>query len=479
MTDIIRLSMALIPLLILPLITGLTLPWKANLQWSSRWWFGMILTGVLLMVLHALRVPAVAAMITILLLTGFYFYRTFRYLCWRKSHPASSFHDHCFQNWGLFSLTLLFLLATGYIHILSYPVAPADWDAISLWYKKTKLLYAWIPMGNTPAVDWCGNYMNYPHLGPVLEALVIRFTGALTENFGRLLMPTFYCAAVLALNYFRPARQRRLYALLLVVIAFLFFDLKSFTSGYQEGFLATLAGMSLIHFSRTFIKNNALSGAEASEGFGVDYFLAFFFAGSLCFVKSEGTLLALIICTSALLSYALTHSPKKWLGQIRSLRPYLILFAVLVVLWPLLLLLNHGNLTRLQDNYFTASTVSKWSENLNRWALIWPHYAQYLQARALVLIISASLSVPGLIWIPKSRPCLVFLWLTLGMHSAFVALPYFATGANPVWHLQTSFDRLMFQHFFLYPILLCVGTSFIADKIDWHLPSFKKWIEEL
>jgi hypothetical protein len=457
------LGISVAAIFVLPIMVGMILPDSKDIRPASRWWFGLVSFGILLIVLHGLRTPKTPVKIFL----GFFLLSclvisAFRVVGALRSGRIPALISFLKQNAWVLSCFLLLLIA-GYAHVLSYPVSPAQWDAIATWFRKAKLLYHWVPLGNTPEVYW--SYVTYPHLGSILEAMIMRLAGSLTENYGRLLMPAVYFFWMLAILSLRPAAKTWIFRLTAVAAAWIFFDLTAFTNGYQEGFLAAMAGMAAVHFTRIAVKISDPSCGVKAWPPDADLGMAFFFAGSLGFVKTEGGILSIILVGAFLLVFLGAYPLKESLRRLYALAPYLLLWIALLALWPLILYLNHADAGQIQGEHFTAASMSGFFKNLSRWAMISPFYWKYLQGKLVVLGVSAFLSAEAAVFIPRARRALCFLWLTLIAHLIFVPLPYFATAANPVWHLQTSFERLMFQHFFVYPILLCAAVSFLADKI--------------
>jgi len=442
--------LCLVPIFVLPWIVGLVLKHR-HVHWASRWYFGLLSIGILLMLCHALGLPLlVTYLFVLLLLIGCAF-------LYAQNKQASAITEVRAFEFSFPVLALLPLLVTSYIHILSHPVAPADWDAISTWFFRVKLLYIWAPLKNAGWIDW-GSYINYPHLGPMLETWVIHFTGQLLETHGRLVIPTLYF--FWALNHLSLAPQvfRRVYFLFIAFLGYVFFEMHPFVNGYQDGMVAILAGMSLIHFARFFMREDEL------KGFHPDVFLGFFYAGALALVKSEGVFLGLIISLSASLSYFL-KKPGCPLKFALRIGPYLLMQFLFILAWPLLIQMSGHDASQLQNKAFTLSTVIHWYQNLERWEVIGPYFGNYFLQKLPILLACLLVSIGSFILQARSRCVLGFLWSVWVLHLIFVALPYFATLSNLHWHLANSFDRLIFQHFAFYAVILAVGVSFLADKL--------------
>ena len=450
-----------------PLLAALPLR-KTELPRPSRWYFGAVSTGIYFIAGHSLRVPQGIMMAVYLLALTAFAVRAFSL----KEFPLTklSWHTPDRKTSALLAVLML-LLCAAHVHILSHPVSPENWDALAIWYRKTKLLYYWSPLQNTPEANW-GQNLNYPHLGPMLQMLVLKWTGAFQEEFGRLLIPILYIIWIIALwslfplkGHARGSASHAAYALWLAVVAVAFFDLRPLTSGYQETVLVCLGGMSAFHFCRIFLNREAPWFADRTF-FETDHFLAFLFAGSLCLVKSEGGILGAILAASAAAVYVFSYRQIPLGRKITFLAPYLALFSILFILWPSLLLINGNDIREFQGGAFSLSRLSGLFSNFDRWPVIAPYFFEYFRHHWDFIAASLILASGAAAYVPQSRRPLLFLGLAYAGHLAFMPLPYLATADNLHWHLKESFGRLMFQHRFLYVTILCVAAVFLADKLQ-------------
>jgi len=426
----------------------------ASVPLVSRWWFGLILTGVLLVAFHGFRLPFSLALAAILVLYLAGSYETFK--C-RRSLIASWAQSLKAPSFRLFPAVLLLITAAAMLNVFANPVTPSNWDAIGIWYKRIKLLYAWTPLANTVDISW-GSYINYPHLAAMLEAVIMRVSGGMIEEHGRLLMPALYFFWLSGLSALAPRKGRVLFDLFLAYAALLFYDKWTFTSGYQEGMIVALGGMAALHFCRLLM---ALDATTPGLSVRVESFLAFFFAGSLCLVKNEAAILAAILAFSA--AAAAMTFPER-LKTLKMIGPGFAVFLTLAFLWPAIMFANDIDMTRLQNKAFTRESVMTLHHNLSRWSVIEPYFKDYFSAKPWLILSCASFSLLAASFRPARRP-LFFLWIVYTAHLVFMPLPYLATHAGLGWHLKNSFERLILQHGFLYPLMLSIAISAAADKL--------------
>ncbi len=456
MSELREFVFSMFPLFLIPLSLGRAVLGSAAPH-SSRWWFALILTGLYFLIAHGIHLPGVAAFGGFWGLLAFACIRAFNSRKdWKKEFPG----EISFWEAVPYALLAALILAPGYANTLAHPVSLANWDAVAIWHYKVKGLLEWTSFVNTPVPGW--PYVNYPHLGPVLEMWVIKLAGTNAENYGRLLLPTcyfFWAAALVGL--IKTEVKNGLAALVAVPVGALFFDLRSFISGYQDGFLAVCAGMAAVHFCR-FLRRDLLGKAKFPAQLDWDLLLGFFFAGSACLIKAEGSILSFVLCASFLIIFLTARLKRAKLREAIALWPYAAVFAGLFVLWPCILLVNGLGVLKMQ-NAFTFSDVSQFSKNLNRWPVISQHVGFYFEKTRLVLAASALASIASSWLVPQSRRSLAFLWVFLLIHCAVVPLPYFVTRLNLNWHLANSFDRLMSHHFFAYAAILSIAGAHLVN----------------
>jgi|GEM_PF-1766047 len=459
MPEWLRLCLACIPLFVIPGIVGKAF-WGCEVYWASRWWFGMILSGLLLIFGHGANLHG--GVVTILFSVFFIFCAVKSFQRCKAAQPEiSKDSSKRFEPGKIVAGILFFLLFCSYLDVLAHPLTAEHWDALSSWWNKVRALYFWPPFAETPCAGW--DFMNYPYLGPMLELLIIRCTGGLSESFGRLLFPTVYFMWMMTFNLLFPGKIRWRTFWLIPFIAILFYDRRAFTSGYQDGFVGLICGMAAVHFVRFFLKENRLQGIDGR--WDTDLFLGVFFAGAASFVKSEGTFLGVILAAAAAGVFLFSEPAGKIPRKILILLPYIIFFGILVCIWPGFLLLNHVNILRMQ-NAFVMSDLLGFYRNLDRWEMIRLFVAHSILKNWPVLSACLMLSLVSALAVPKLRRVLAFLWLAGIGHGIFVTFLYFVTRLNLQWHLVNSFGRLMFQHFFVYSCILYTTGHCLLDAWD-------------
>ncbi|MCM8774752.1 MAG: hypothetical protein NC930_00110 [Candidatus Omnitrophica bacterium] len=452
MSEWVQMLLVLIPLFALPWILG-TLALKNRVPCATRWWFGVLATSLYLLVTHALHLPQifVFGLLGMLILWGI-IGMTKEQVKDLTTKPPFSFPHPA-------SIVIVFLLTCLYLFILSHPIHPMSWDALVIWFNKAKGLFYWLPFYALPYPRF--EMANYPHLGAVYEMFLMKFTGAPLENFGRLIFPTFYFMWILALNQIGPVQKHQILRWVGLFMGLVFFDKWLFTNGYQDGFLAVTGGMALLHLTK-YLLSNPESAPTSGEP---DLFLGFFFAGSSCLIKMEGSVMNLTLTATFLITLLVSKTHWFLAVGIRKIGPSLTISLTLLILWPILLTVNHMNAGHIPGNAYAFRDILTCYRNLDRWQYIAPFFANYGREHSLILSLSAILSILSSLFIPRSRIAFLFLWLAIFGYSGFVALAFLATKLPLLWHLETAFSRLMFQQFAAYAFILFLGMSFLWDKV--------------
>ncbi|HNV86051.1 MAG TPA: hypothetical protein PKL97_03680 [Candidatus Omnitrophota bacterium] len=459
MAEWLRLALAGVPLFAIPAVIGAAF-FGREVYWASRWWFGMTLAGILLILAHGFNLHGI--LVTILFSVFFVFcaIKSFRRLMPGREESAGIFPERVSPEM-IGTGIIFFLLFCSYLDVLANPLTAVHWDALATWWNKTRALYFWPPFAETPVAGW--DFLNYPYLGPMLELLIIRCTGVLSESFGRLLFPTVYFLWILAFNslFFGKVRWKTVW--LIPFTAVLFYDRRAFTSGYQDGFVGVICGMAALHFIRFFLRQDWPRNDD--DGWDTDLFLGVFFSGAASFVKCEGLFLGIILAASAFLTFLFAGKNGGLLGKIRRLLPYGVFFGILICVWPGILLWNHANVLRMQTA-FVASDIFRFHENLARWGIIRLFVSDSLLRNGPVILASVILSCASAVAVPRTRRILAFLWIALAGHGVFVTFLYFVTHLNLQWHLANSFGRLMFQHFFICAAIIYVSTERLINRLS-------------
>src|SRR5207248_3271849 len=122
------------------------------------------------------------------------------------------------------------------------------WDAVVIWYAKTRDILAWTPVGQLP-------YAAYPTLGPAMWALGLALGGLENEPVARLVFPAFWLAWAASLPLLVPgALQRRMTATALFALVLATLDFQAATSGYQDLMIASVAGAAALLLGRRLLE---------------------------------------------------------------------------------------------------------------------------------------------------------------------------------------------------------------------------------
>lgn len=433
-------------LLFLPFTVGaFFLP--AYLSYSIRWYFGLGACGLFVLLAHSLNAPQILVwsfLIPVLCIAAIFVFS-----------KKKLFTDDCEIDCpSVLLIQLSAWIALTFV-VLSHPLTPYFWDALYIWYNKARALFYWNDLSEIPSKNLF--MVNYPHLGPVLQMMLMKLSGQPIEEYGRLLFPAVYIAwSLSALNWVRRINFHHGYHLLSIIVLWAYFRQTHFINGYQDGFLSLTAGMATLCFLNSMIMEQTRQKTTSY------FYLGVYFAGMCCFIKTEGFALgAIILIAFTVVSFfrkrgfSLVHFLYGWA-----------LFAAFVLCWPLLLSLHHIDPAKLQADAFSLKELPLLPYNLiGRWPVILTYYVEYFIFFKLQFFSVVLLSIWGFLRQPKIRSQICFLWLIALAHMVFVAIPFIMTHLPLEWHLSTAFGRLMFQHLFIYPLVILLCGSGIIQKL--------------
>jgi hypothetical protein len=442
-------TLAIFPLLVFPFLTGSLVTWK-SVSWSARWFLGVSFLGIFLICVHALGLSQSA--VRILLVAGL------ASICVRVYLNRGVLLDNMkLPAWQtlIIAVILLIQLLSACSAILAQPVF--EWDAVEIWLQKAKAFYYWEPFKSFP-------YVNYPNLGAVYWAFIMKFTGP-SEAMGRLFFPAAYFAFMMALYSFFMDNRTSLAGVFVVPAVSIFFFHDVYISGYQDGLLCIMAGMAAFCYCRYFIFSESKKNVTADrKDIHHDLFLAFFFSGILGFIKNEGTFIALLLFSSAA-GWFIIRKGNRPIAGIKWLLCGMIMFFVLISLWSLLLLFNGMDPSQVQGGGFSVQGILNSYKNMSRYNDIKHFFSLYLTVHGMIIIATGLLSVMAGLYVKSTRIALGIIWTFYVLHFAFVAFVFFSTATNYMWHLETAFNRLMFHHQFVYMLVIVTTTSAIAKSI--------------
>lgn len=447
MFELVMPLLILLGLVFFPFVAGVFfLP--SYLSFSIRWYFGLTLLGLFTLFTHALGASQtlVWGFLGMFLLAAsvFLFAKT------------NLFTDECELDCPSTLWIQISAWAALIFVVLTHPLTPYFWDALYIWYNKARALFYWAPLSETPGKDLF--MVNYPHLGPVLQMMLMKLAGKPWEEYGRMLFPTLYIVWSLSvINWIRRIHHHHAYHLLGIAVLWACFLQTHFINGYQDAFVSLTAGMATLCFLNSMIQ-------EQSEEKVISYFyLGVYFSGACCFIKTEGFALG----GGALSAYTLVNFFRRSPLKAHHFLSGWGIFFTLFICWPFLLSINGIDPSKLQAEAFSLKELPLFFENLsNRWPTIQNYYRNYFIYFVNPFTSMLILSIWGFLRAPHLRAKLIYLWLILIGHMTFVAIPFIMTHLPLEWHLSTAFGRLMFQHSFLYPLILLLCGSGILKKIS-------------
>jgi hypothetical protein len=440
-------ALAVLQMVVLPLLLALGL--RLQQGWANRWYTGVMVTGLLIILGHGLRIPQPVTFGVIILLTlGLY----------ARARNTTQVRPPLATGERL-AVTLL-------IAVLAIPAASAvlraahepvvDWDAFAIWFAKARAVDTWVPVDQMP-------YRNYPELGPVLWMSTFKWMGPDYESVGRAIFPLLYFAWMASLMdvFGRPYSLSATFAILLSSLLVL--DVRAVTSGYQDAFVLMGSGFAASRLVQLLIASpsgtNALLQHLSEAPQRRELLRAGFLTGVVGLIKQEGTVLSLILTGAFMLVLLLSTRPSAWTKLPRALLPFLYAWLPTVTVWPAILALNQVDVRAIQGDGFTAGSILNAFQEVDKWPHIRPFVTAHLESRLSLTIACGVGSVASFIVAPPSRRPIVFLWTIVGLHLAFVILVFFSTREDLSWHLRTAFERLAQQAGFALLLLVFVTLT--------------------
>jgi hypothetical protein len=432
---------SLVALAVAPAFAGRPVRHLAN--GPVAWAFGFIVLSLSFAVLDAARVPQPIAYAAVPLLA------TAAALVGRRRAGADE--TPLPRLWS--ALVAAFAVCIA-IETVWLPVN--DWDAVAIWYAKARALLLWHAPADLPMPT-------YPDLGPAAWALMLSLTGLGNEPIARLVFPAICVAWLASLPLLFEGRGREWRPSLVVglfIIAVATFDFQTATSGYQDPLIAAVAGLAAI------LLGNALGIVkQEDEPPRGRIALAFFFAGSLGMIKTEGAVLGVIMIGSWSIAFAVTRG---W-RALRAAVPVttVLLYVALVLLWPVLMVVGGIDVSHMQRYTFQDHSVRRFIGGVSRLPAIGRGFAQVSLTYSLVFLSAAVASV-GALRSPWTRPILGWLWSIAALHSAWIAGVFILTNLDLEWHIRTALLRLVSQHAFVWVLALATSAVALFGELRRH-----------
>jgi hypothetical protein len=411
-----------------------------------RWAVGAVMLCLVGVVLHGLGISRDAALWALAMLT---LAAAVRCAMTMRSIRTSRVDPLLGLGFGL-------VATAGTLVVLSQPVN--DWDAVAIWYAKTRALLEWQPLSATP-------FPVYPELGPMGWSLVLAIAGPFAEPVGRLLFLGLYLAWLTSLPLWLPARPPLRIRLALILAVAAYVDFGKITNGYQDAVVMSVAGLSAMLLGRAIFD----VGAEPRAAPGDERFHAavgLFFAGALGAIKVEGTLLGAILVGGWLIAVAIVRGPR----FLKPFLPFVGLWIGLTAVWPLLLAVNGVSFSTFQPGAYATLSADEALGRLSRLPLIVYLFARMGPWYVLPIVAAALTSVAAWRRVPAVRPVVAWLWGCAVAHWLGIVTVFLLTNYDVDWHVRTALDRLEIQHAFIWPMVTIVSAAAVLRDADQPLP---------
>jgi hypothetical protein len=330
-------------------------------------------------------------------------------------------------------------------------------DTFSIWLNKTKEIYLGKPY---PAVA----ISSYPNLVPTFQAFVLRFVGRYEPIFALYFGPVSYCFWVLGFLSLFKQKSGWVMVIAMCSIAILAFD-DFVINGYQDKIILMCASLSALAYLQFFTEFSLIKKQDGIKKSSQLFWLGTFFAGMLCLIKNEGIVMGMLLASlSVFIAYL--YNPRQMGVFLRKNYMALPMFIALASLWPLTLYFGNADLTKIQGDSFTLEALFNAPKNIARISVIGPYFLNYFRGAILILFLSIILTLFTFWKAPQIRLTLVYLWAIGFIHSIFILLVFLSTRNVLSWHLATAFDRLMYQHSFIYIIIILFTISSLLNQSD-------------
>lgn len=344
----------------------------------------------------------------------------------------------------LLGLTFGLVAAAGTLLVLSHPVNA--WDAVTIWYAKTRALLAWRPPSAMPVPA-------YPELGPMGWSLVLAIASPFAEPCGRLWFLGLYLAWLTSLSLWLPARPSLQSRVVLILAVLAQADLGSITNGYQDAVVMSVAGLSAALLGSELLvadeEKACPRGGRSHVASGL------FLAGILGTIKAEGAVLGAILVGGWLITVAIVRGRR---ALVTSL-PYVGVWLAASLVWPLLLVANGVRPSAFQSGAYGMVSADEVLARLSRIPFILYGFLRMGPWYALP-IVAAALAA-GAAWraVATVRPVIAWLWGCAVAHSLWIVTVFLVTNLDFHWHVRTALDRLAFQHSFVWPMVTIVSVG--------------------
>lgn len=445
MKELFTMFLVIISLALVPLGIGIAVLPRMHIK-SLQWLLGVFLSGIFWLLCYVLGIPKPVTA---------YAYGALVILCAvvvtkKRWHlPRLRRLSECIPECIMYG-TLAILFIYSITDIYANPITA--WDGFAIWLAKAKDFYFWSPIVSL-------TFVHYPGLGSMVWSVIMTVFG-FHEALGRFVYPFVYVAFFSLLGFFfRVKKNKALFAVVIALVATVFFP-PSLYSGYQDDFLSLTTGIAALLLCVSMI-----------DGKRTDLFLlGCFFSGSLALIKNEGIMLGFILLTS-FIAVHMQSLRQEWKQRHWQYVSGIAVFIVLQAFWSVAIAAHGIDPRNIQGDQITLQGILLGYKNLSRLPVILPYVYNYTAAH-LPYFAMLVISIPVAFLISSLRKVFIFIWTNIVLHIGSVVWVYLATTAPLVWHLDTSFDRLMDQQASLY-VILCILIAFVVlsgkRRLDVHI----------
>lgn len=341
------------------------------------------------------------------------------------------------------------LLLYSLFNIIVNPIF--GWDAVTIWYAKTKSIYFWNSIYNLP-------FVNYPNLGPTLWSYILHYS-INQEVFGRLLFPAIY------LFFFYEVficfeKNINPYLLCLLSIFFINFFYNIYVAnGYQDMLIFSFSGISCLLFLKTIESRNVGFGNRTFK-LQCNYITNLFILALIGSIKNEGIILSLIF--NLMFCIIIIHNR---IFSFKFIFFTFILYLIILLMWPLSLKVYGFNISNIQGNAFKFDSFYLLLDNLDRIPIISKYFYNYFSNQIYIILISLFLTISMIFTNKNKWKVNLIFWAIFFLHSFFIFIVFYVTREDLLWHMDTAFSRLMCQHESLFVILIFYSLSNFKAKI--------------
>jgi uncharacterized membrane protein len=328
-------------------------------------------------------------------------------------------------------------LVIGLTYLVALVTQPVTgWDGVAMWLYKAKLFFTQHAVGLAASPIEVSRHPDYPPLYPLMVDTIYTIVGRTDDFLGKgvnFIFLTTATASCLALTGSLFGRRMAVIFTFLLVAMPLFWTylLIGTYMGYPDYALGVLMMISLIHLYRFEVRHESAAAV-----------FALVFAGMAALTKNEGPVFLVIVAAILVVIWLLAR-PRLWPSPSTAVR---LAAGIGLALSPVLLWQLH-----VKTNGYTSDllTARNWGALLPALPRRASTIAQY--ARAIFSFgndspwLLGSYLMSALLLLTNRFAAGFTVFLAVSLQAASYFLTYLLSPHDLMWHLSTSFDRLVIQ----------------------------------